>query len=361
MVVDLTALSGPRSTFNTFANQDFEISDVSEVTYPSTNLSAFSFSFTSALSKRVNGENMPIANVRLTTYIFSDSGKLNISGEISTVDPGSVKFNIELNGYSFCEVWTTGCSLRGKAVDVVIAVKGLGKTEKAPKLPGEDTDVFSLGGSAALKMSRKVKVDGQWTDMAEGFPKLEEAGAKQLLRCRFPRFLSEALYDPTVDLGEEAVEPTTAVATNDGTAETDANAAPESLNNSTKPAPELETNPAENESQDESEPTTAVANNDGSAEIMAVESEGDSTNVPGTNDSDTSDDATTNGVGSDDAATNGVGSDDTGPDVAPDDTATIANESNLRGAIEADGSNQLQASLIVVFLTLLTAAMATYL
>ena len=147
----------------------------------------------------MNGQDTKIADVVMTVYFFKESGEFEIGGEHTKVRAGSVKFCIELGDFTF--------GADGKFVSVAISVKAPGnnKLSKANKKDGEDTDVYSLGEGTDLKMSKKVQINGTWEDMPAGFPKLEQAGSKDLLKCRFPKFTDKARYDPTIELGVEEV------------------------------------------------------------------------------------------------------------------------------------------------------------
>lgn len=51
-----------------------------------------------------------------------------------------------------------------------------------------------------------MQVDGNWTEMAEGFPKLEIKGSKKLIVFRFPKFSQKVFYDPTITMGKTPIE-----------------------------------------------------------------------------------------------------------------------------------------------------------
>jgi len=174
--------------------------------YPDTNVSCYSFSFSSELKKRVKGSILRIAAVNMTVFVFAENGTLDVAGEVSSVLPGSVKFNVEVTDFQFCNGSDDGCSgYDGTALDIAISVKGMGKVQKAEKRAGEDLDVFSLGGGAALRMSKKARIDDRWVDMPDDFPRLEAQGSKQTLVINLPRFSRSALYDPVIDVGLEGV------------------------------------------------------------------------------------------------------------------------------------------------------------
>ena len=65
---------------------------------------------------------------------------------------------------------------------------------------------YDLGGDAILTLSKKIKVDGVFTDMDPGYPLVTTQGSKTIYTFKFPK--GDVIeYDPGVDFGVE--DPTT--------------------------------------------------------------------------------------------------------------------------------------------------------
>ena len=142
-----------KHSFNNFAQLPFEISNLEDTKYE--NLTAKRIIFTASISS-------VSSNLSVQTYIFSESGNITVDGESTQVDKGTVKFNIVLDGWTFCEVGTCRKGQTdeiGKYVDLTISIKGKGtpsrKTGNNKRTSGEEYD---LGGEASVALSRKVFV-----------------------------------------------------------------------------------------------------------------------------------------------------------------------------------------------------------
>nr|XP_022310603.1 skeletal aspartic acid-rich protein 2-like [Crassostrea virginica] len=183
-----------KHSFNNFAQLPFEISNLEDTEYE--NLTAKRIIFTATISS-------VSSNLSVQTYIFSESGNITVDGESTQVDKGTVKFNIVLDGWTFCEAGTCRKGQTdeiGKYVDLTISIKGKGtpsrKTGNNKRTNGEEYD---LGGEASVALSRKIRADnGEPNDMPGNYPAFETQGSKQLFVFRFPKFNSKVVYDPTV-------------------------------------------------------------------------------------------------------------------------------------------------------------------
>ena len=181
-----------KHSIQTFASQDFTFGTVERVEYQ--NSSTLKLDFETSISTN-------IGKMSLTTYIFEQQGMVNTSAEAWNVSPGDAKFNIKLHDWTWCNPCKTK---NGHYIDVGIEIKG----KKVPeKKPGK-TESFSLGDGVDLQLSNEVLVDGSWTKMPSGYPKVEVKGSKTLFVFRFPKFTTEAIYDPLFGLSE-ATESTT--------------------------------------------------------------------------------------------------------------------------------------------------------
>ncbi|KAK3599354.1 hypothetical protein CHS0354_009854 [Potamilus streckersoni] len=178
--------------FQTFANQDFTFMSVINTTFQNISASIFRFNAT------VGSQN---ALVMLSVYIFRGNGSLSINGENTTVRAGTVKFNTEISGWKFCNGTMCTHSQIGEYLDLYITVKGKGeKPEKLVKKKFSNGDEYSLGGSSYLVMSKKVRSDGNWTDMPTGYPLIISRGNKKTFVIRMPKFSSNSFYDPNVEI-----------------------------------------------------------------------------------------------------------------------------------------------------------------
>ena len=142
-----------KHSFNNFAKLPFTISNLEDTKYE--NLTAKRINFTANIAS-------VSSNLNVQTYIFSESGNITVDGESTQVDKGTVKFNIVLDGWTFCEVGTCRKGQTdeiGKYVDLTIYIKGKGtpsrKTGNNKRTDGEEYD---LGGEASIALSRKVFV-----------------------------------------------------------------------------------------------------------------------------------------------------------------------------------------------------------
>lgn len=47
-----------------------------------------------------------MGELKLTVYIFQEDGNITVDGETTVVTAGTVKFNLEVQKYTFCNVST---------------------------------------------------------------------------------------------------------------------------------------------------------------------------------------------------------------------------------------------------------------
>lgn len=108
-----------------------------------------------------------------------------------------------MENWPFCTATDSGnpCNNAvGEFVDFGVAITGptppdVFAPEDAPT-PAEDP--YALGAGAEFILSNRVRVDGTWENMAEGYPKVSSDGRQYLVALRLPKHTSEALYDPVV-------------------------------------------------------------------------------------------------------------------------------------------------------------------
>lgn len=187
-----------KHSFNTFASLDFTFSAMQDTSFAG--ISAKRLDFTANIAS-------VSAKLTVQVYIFTKGGVISIDGENSTVTAGTVKFNIQIEGWQFCGNSGVTCAQGSKTeigdgIDFVIAIKGKGSQQRKTANKKTTGEEFELGGGSAVLLSRKIRIDGgNYTDMASGYPKLETRDGKQLFIFRFPKFTSSVLYDPLIVLG----------------------------------------------------------------------------------------------------------------------------------------------------------------
>lgn len=186
-----------KHSFNTFANLDFTFSALQDTSFAG--IAAKRLDFTADITS-------VSAKLTVQVYIFTNRGVISIDGENSTVTAGTVKFNIQIEGWQFCGNSGVTCSKGanneiGDGIEFVITIKGKGTQQRKTTGKRTDGEEFELGGGSSVLLSRKISVDGgNYTDMATGYPKLETRGSKQMFVFRFPKFTSSVLYDPQIVL-----------------------------------------------------------------------------------------------------------------------------------------------------------------
>ncbi|XP_061163394.1 skeletal aspartic acid-rich protein 1-like [Saccostrea echinata] len=192
------ASGNAKHSFNNFAQLDFVFSSLRDTEYE--NLTAKAINFTASISS-VN------AKMRVETFLFTESGNITVDGESTMVEKGSVKFNIKLEDWTFCD--NSGNCKKGQAteigeyVDLTISIKGKStpsrKTGNNKRTDGEE---YALGGDASVALSKKISKDGGSPENMPGnYPAFETQGSKQLFVFRFPKFTNNVLYDPIIYSG----------------------------------------------------------------------------------------------------------------------------------------------------------------
>lgn len=152
---------GPRRhRFNTFANQEFNITGPTNVTVYG--LQATRIAFESVLS--TGGE------LALQVFIFREEGNVTIDDEVTPVKPGTVKFNILLSNWTFCgESGGVNCrGAIGRYIDVTLRILGRKPPKRrtqpprpppgrGPKNHNRERE-FEMGGNVTISFSKKVKL-----------------------------------------------------------------------------------------------------------------------------------------------------------------------------------------------------------
>jgi len=188
-----------------------------------------------------------------TFYIFCENGTIAIAAnstfnESMSVQVGDLKFSTFVENWPFCSgenscLDTTICVDQfgqdefGSYLDVALSIK----TGGMPSLVEQPSGLLHMGGGqggesgeqggpkwgtgvqydfsgdTSMVFSQAIKVDGVWLDMGNNYPTYTPSGfqngvSTSLFGLRFPKFLSEAIYDPTISLGEsleDTAAPTT--------------------------------------------------------------------------------------------------------------------------------------------------------
>lgn len=171
-----------KHSIESFASQSFTFS--SPVTKQYQNTSIEEFSFQSSVGS--------IGKLNVVTMIISDFSSVATETESWTVQPGDLKWNIELLDWSFCDPCNDGTA---SYVELGIEIKGSQNKRQNNK-------TYDLGG-AMLQLSNRVVVDGDEIDMPDSYPKIVEKGNKQLFVFRFPKFAEKLTYDPILQIAPE--------------------------------------------------------------------------------------------------------------------------------------------------------------
>lgn len=168
-----------RHSVTAFATQDFTFTDLRTDTYK--NISVDEFYFFSPIHE------IGILDVR--TMLINEAGTMGTDTEQWEVQPGDIKWNIELRQWSFLP--------EADSIEVHIEMKG-----KEPVGNITNSTAISLGGST-LQLSNRVVVDGEEVDMPYGYPRIETQGSKDIYIFRFPRFQEAVVYDPVLQFSPE--------------------------------------------------------------------------------------------------------------------------------------------------------------
>jgi hypothetical protein len=215
-----------KHSIETMAKQEFEFSVEQDDVDPSL---IDDPTITAAKSSRVTFDSTLStgSTLKMETLLVTSKGVVGTTGDEKwTVLPGDMKFNLLLSGWNWCEGTTGAKSCKegaGSFVDVDIEVKGKlaadGKEpkEREKKLHDDDDDKkdndddkkvrrslaakgknWDLGDGAVLELSDQILIDGNWTKMPKGYPKMATKGGKVTYTFRFPKFAETAFYDPIV-------------------------------------------------------------------------------------------------------------------------------------------------------------------
>jgi len=186
-------VGGNEHRFNTFANTDFTFSSILPCEFQGIKCQNVTFEAVEMIAMDTR--------LVVTLVLFNESGIISNDDEEIAVVAGSVKFNVELENWPFCDADGTGyhdCGGdEGDHINFSLELKAKGSAS-------EDDDEFEYDGVTVV-MSSKVRVDGEWFDMAEGYPMMETDGSKDIYTFQFPRATSSILYDPVFTMNASTV------------------------------------------------------------------------------------------------------------------------------------------------------------
>ena len=194
-----------KHSIQTFASQDFTIAQPVDTVLNAdgdsrNGVGAQRISFASTVST--------IGKITVDTYVLKSAGTVGTDSESWAVRANDVKFNIVLSEWTFCAPCGNGAkAATSEFIDVAVKIKGKGaKPEKNVKASKNIT--YDLGGDVPLVLSNRIEVDGAWTAMPAGYPKMETQGSSAIFIFRFPKFATKASYDPIIGLSSN-IEPAT--------------------------------------------------------------------------------------------------------------------------------------------------------
>lgn len=144
-----------------------------------------------------------IGKLKVETYMITSNG--TVGDDNWEVSPGALKWNIVFPEWTFCA--PCGSDI-GAFLDLTITVQGLGTASKK----GNSNAQIDLGGGANLMLSSQVTVDGNMTDMPDGYPTVGLQGSKTSVTFRFPKFMDNATYDPLITSDAAGADTTTTMA-----------------------------------------------------------------------------------------------------------------------------------------------------
>lgn len=134
--------------YNNFAQLTFEFSELENTTYPDSNVSVLKFSFNADIPVESN-----TAKLTSEIFMFNEGGNITVDGNEVKVDEGTMKFNVKIESWSFCNTCTNkGKDVTGEFLDFSIEIKGASQpTESKP-------GVYDFGEGASVLVPKKVSV-----------------------------------------------------------------------------------------------------------------------------------------------------------------------------------------------------------
>ncbi|MCH8333935.1 hypothetical protein IIC65_08385 [Candidatus Sumerlaeota bacterium] len=182
------------NTFNTFANQDFTFSDFTQFDFPGfvegEPVASKNIDFTAPLM--LDGQ---ATTLTVRTYLFLESGAIDVDGESFDVEAGYLKFTVEIEGWPFLDM--------SNELVLEMAIKTPGMT---PQRVGEEIELgdegFLVLASTAVIDSTEAAPDGVVVDVPT---ELIQSGSVGRLYFIFPSFSDNLTYDPLIFSNFQAV------------------------------------------------------------------------------------------------------------------------------------------------------------
>lgn len=173
-----------------------------------------------------------MATLDLIVYLFRRGGSITFGSETFAVQSGTVKFNIKISNWDFCDGTPADCSegKTGEFLDLKLKIKSKGSPEevddedrkKAAKpaickdSDNDDADdqndssdndddcpvIYDIGGDSEMLLNKGVVTDDdKYTAMPPGFPKFELEDGEKKFVFRIPKFNQNVMVDPSVNVG----------------------------------------------------------------------------------------------------------------------------------------------------------------
>lgn len=172
-----------------------------------------------------------MATLELMVVLFLEDGTIKFGNETFNVQSGTMKFNINVTGWQYCDGATVSCLSDGNPrgavgdnLDLALTVKSeadepeevddekRAETGKDPICvdpddPNEKDDdcpvVYDMGGNSEMVLNKGVLVNNMdYVAMPQGFPNLEKLGRMQKkLTFRLPKTPGSVIIDPSVNIG----------------------------------------------------------------------------------------------------------------------------------------------------------------
>ncbi len=189
-----------KHSINTFARQDFVFgADQIDIPIVIENTSNFTNSTNTTSTDVATGAKITFdtsldtgSKLAVELILFSGAGEVGTATEKWSVQPGDMKFNFNMTEWAWCDPCNDGT---GAYVDFDIEIKG---SDDSPEEKEGRNNTFALGSGATLDLSNQILMDGNWTAMPAGYPKVETKGGKIIYTFRIPKFDVDAMYDPIV-------------------------------------------------------------------------------------------------------------------------------------------------------------------
>ncbi|XP_078362016.1 skeletal aspartic acid-rich protein 1-like [Oculina patagonica] len=162
----------------------------------------------------------PQAALHILVFLFLESGNVTFGNESFFVYNGTLKFNIKITDWEFCDAALQNCgkgSLRNETeafIDLTLHVESKGtpkkesmedrkKSKKKPICHNNSScpDVYDMGGGSDVVLNNEILIDGESIRMPDGFLKFVTEGYKKLFTFRIPKFNNTVVIDPAVNLG----------------------------------------------------------------------------------------------------------------------------------------------------------------